>query len=210
MTEKGRLFVLEGGEGSGKSTQAALLARHLCAEITREPGGTPLGEHIRTALLNRDLGMLDARAELFMMIAARAQHVTERIRPALFSGRDVVCDRFSGSTLAYQGFGRGIALEEVQYLCALAAGGIEPDLTILLDVPQDVATQRRHVAPDRIEAEDSDFHARVIAGYREIALSNPNDWVIVDASGTPEDIAVHIAHLIDERFGPSPTHLRRT
>jgi dTMP kinase len=202
----GRLFVFEGGEGSGKSTQAALLAEHLGAEITREPGGTHFGEHVRSILLDENLGELDPRAELFMMVAARAQLIAQVIRPALISGRNVVCDRFSGSTLAYQGYGRGLPLDEVRHVCALATGGIEPDLTILLDLPQEVARNRRLLAPDRIEAEDVAFHNRVIDGYRAMALADPNNWVVIDSSGTPEGIASHIVALIDERFGPTLNH----
>lgn len=207
MPERGRLVVLEGGEAVGKSTQARLLAGRLGALLTREPGGTALGEHVRAALLDRSLGSLEPRAELLLMVAARAQHVGEVILPALAGGRDVVCDRFAGSTLAYQGYGRGLPLAEVAEACGIAAGGLVPDLTVLVDVDPQVAADRRSGVPDRIEAEDPAFHARVRAGFLELARSP--GWVVVDGSGTPEDVALRIAGAVDRSIGTAAARRAR-
>lgn len=195
MPGRGRFVVLEGGEGAGKSTQARLLAQHLGACLTREPGGTVLGEHVRNLLLDPAVGAVEPRAELLLMVAARAQHVGEVILPTLEDGRDVVCDRFSGSTLAYQGYGRGLPFEDVSRACEIAAGGLEPDLTVLLDVDASVAAGRRNAVPDRIEAEDPAFHARVRAGFRELAAKL--GWSVVDGRGTPHEVAALIAEIVD-------------
>ena len=147
----------------------------LGAVLTREPGGTPLGEQIRHLLLDHDGGPLDDRAELMLMLAARAQHVAELIRPALESGRDVVCDRFSGSTIAYQGFGRGLDPEAVTAADAVVRDGIEPDLVVLLDLAPELAAGRRARVSDRIEREDEAFFARVRAGYASLPRHETRD-----------------------------------
>jgi dTMP kinase len=183
------LIAFEGGEGAGKSTQASRLAAALKAEVTREPGGSVLGERVRQLLLDPQLGKaagwIDARAELMLMLAARAQHVSELIRPRLESGRDVVVDRYSGSTLAYQGYGRGLPLEEIRQACDLATNGLWPDLTILLDVPLEVGAARRMTAsspPDRIESERDGFHVRVREGFLAEAAADPDRWVVIDGT----------------------------
>ncbi len=185
----GRLIAFEGGEGSGKSTQARLLAEWSGAVLTHEPGGTDVGRRIRAVVLDPSASALDERAEALLMAADRAQHVAEVVRPALDGGQDVVSDRFSGSTLAYQGYGRGLALDELAWLSRWAARGLDPDLVVLLDVPADVAFARRCGAPDRMEAEDRAFHARVMEGYRKLAAAQPDRWVVVDGSGTVEEVA---------------------
>ena len=182
----GRFIVFEGGEASGKSTQAKLLAESLGAELTREPGGTELGEAVREIVLGE--GDIDARAELLLMVAARAQHIAERIRPTLARGTDVVCERFSGSTLAYQGYGRGLPLEDVEVACELAADGLRADLNVLLEVPTEVALARRSRATDRIEAEDLAFHRRVHDGYLELARADPHHWIVLGATASPEQV----------------------
>jgi dTMP kinase len=188
-----RFIVLEGGEGVGKSTQAAALARHLGAVLTREPGGTALGEALRGLLLGSDRPAPVARAETLMMLAARAQHVAEVIEPALARGQDVVCDRYSGSTLAYQGYGRGLDLVEIAELDRWASGGRAPDLVILLDMPAEGARQRRAGStPDRIEGEGDDFLGRVQAGFRELAAASPGLWKVVDASGEVGEVAAAV------------------
>ena len=175
-------IAFEGGEGSGKSTQSARLAARLDAVLTREPGGTELGERLRTLLLSSGLDP-DARAETLLMAAARAQHVAEVIRPALLGGRAVVTDRFSGSSLVYQGLGRGLGVAEVAAVDRFATDGLTPDLTVLLRVTEPVAAARRAGrAPDRIESAGDRFHRLVAAGYEEIAASDPR-WVVVDADG---------------------------
>lgn len=188
-----RLVVFEGGEGSGKSTQAALLATRLGAVLTREPGGTEIGSRIRAVVLDAAVGAaLDVRAEALLMAADRAQHVAEVIRPALSAGRDVVCDRFTGSTLAYQGYARGLPVDELSWLSAWATGELEPDVVILLDVPSEVAVSRMKTEPDRMEAAGDDFHRRVVEGYRALAAADPGRWRVVDGSGSVEEVEARV------------------
>lgn len=193
----GRLIALEGREASGKTTQAAILARRLGAILTREPGGTALGEHIRSLVLDPQLTGLDARAEALLMAADRAQHVAEVVRPALAAGRDVVTDRFSHSSLAYQGRGRGLPLDEVRLLSAWATGGLWPDVVVLVEVPERVARQRRQ-ASDRFEHEERAFHQRVADGYRELAAQEPERWRVVDGTGTVEEVADRVWHALQD------------
>lgn len=199
MAPHGKFIVFEGGEGSGKSTQAARLAEHRGALATREPGGTALGERLRAILLDGESGAVDARTELLLMLAARAEHCAERILPALAEGRDVVCDRFSGSTLAYQGYGRGLPLAEVRAGCELAAPGLVADLTILLDVPRAVAATRRARPADLIESAGEAFHARVYAGFLELAASEPG-WVVVDGDASFETVAARVDVVVEAAF----------
>src|SRR4051794_32740747 len=175
---RGRFVAFEGGEACGKSTQASRLAARLDAVLTREPGGTPLGERVRGIFLDPATGDVDGRAEALLVAAARAQHVADVIEPALASGRDVVTDRFTGSSLAYQGFGRGLPLDEVRRLSAFASAGLEPDVYVLLDVPADVAAARLGADRDRMESAGDAFHDRVRHGYAELAASD--GWVVVD------------------------------
>jgi dTMP kinase len=201
---RGRLIAFEGGEACGKSTQARALAASLGAVLTHEPGGTDIGRRIRAVVLAPDLGALDARAEALLMAADRAQHVAEVIAPALAAGTDVVSDRFAGSSLAYQGFGRGLALDDVRRLSMWATDGVEPDLNVLLDVHADLVAARRGAARDRMEAESADFHARVIDGYRALAAADPDRWVIVDGSGTIDEVTKRVGKAVRERLGPRP------
>ncbi len=168
--------------------------------LTREPGGTALGERIRTLLLDPEVTALDARAEALLMAADRAQHVTETIRPALEAGRHVVTDRYSHSSLAYQGHGRGLPVDELGWVSDWAAGGLLPDLVVLVDVPDDVA-RRRRAGSDRFELEDEAFHRRVAEGYNQFAAGDPKLWKVVDGTGTVEDVAQRVwaaveAHLV--------------
>ena len=144
---RGRFVAFEGGEGCGKSTQARLLAERLGAVLTHEPGATELGRRVRTLVLGPAVGSatVDARAEALLMAADRAQHVAEVVRPALEKGLDVVTDRFSGSTLAYQGYGRGLPLDDLRWLTRWASGGLEPDAVVLIEVPVEVAMARAKV-----------------------------------------------------------------
>jgi dTMP kinase len=173
------LFVaVEGIEGSGKSTLVDGLAGALRADgyeviVTREPGGTAIGNAVRAIFLDPTLRM-EPLTESLLVNAARAEHVKDVIRPALDAQRIVLCDRFVDSTLAYQGFGRGLPLEKLRAICDAATGGLEPDLVLLLDVPVSVARKRlgeRSHAADRIEREDDDFHERVRRGFLELAKS---------------------------------------
>ncbi len=194
MGDRGRFVALEGGEGSGKSTQAARLAARLGAVLTREPGGTSTGERIRGLILDPDLPPIEQRCETLLLLAARAQHVAETIRPALDAGRDVVCDRFSGSTLAYQGYGRGLDPEELSWLSGWASGGLEPDLIVLLEVDHAEAGARRVARgrTDRIEGEGAEFFARVAAGFSQLAASAPGRWRVVDGTGSVEEVEARL------------------
>lgn len=188
-----RFIVLEGGEAVGKSTQAALLAEHLGAVLTREPGGTAIGEALRRLLLDTSAGAPVPRAETLLLLAARAQHVAEVIEPALARGSDVVCDRYSGSTLAYQGYGRGLDLGELDQLDRWARADRAPDLVVLLDVPVDVARRRRQGGGgDRFEAEGDDFRERVRSGFCQLAAADPERWRVVDGSGGVDEVAAAV------------------
>ena len=195
---RGRLIAFEGGEASGKSTQAALLAHRLGAVLSREPGGTALGERIRELLLDPSMVGMDARAETLLLAAARAQHVSEVIRPALEAGRDVVTDRFSHSSLAYQAYGRGLEPEEVRRLSAWATAGLWPDLVVLVELPEEVAARRRG-PPDRIEAEGQAFHRRVRDGYRRLVSEETERWRVVDGAGTVEEVAALVWAAVADR-----------
>jgi dTMP kinase len=198
-----RFIVLEGGEASGKSTQAARLAAALGAELTREPGGTGVGERIRSVLLDPALSGLDARAEALLMAAARAEHVATVIRPALDAGRDVVSDRFSGSSLAYQGYGRGLPLDDVRRLSDWATGGLWPDLTVLLAVdPAEVEARQRlaGLGADRLESESREFHSRVMSGFLALAAADPS-WRVVSGSGPPDSVASRVLDVVTHFFG---------
>ena len=185
--------MFEGGEGSGKSTQAALLAARLGAVLTREPGGTEIGRRIRSLVLDAGVGNgLDVRAEALLMAADRAQHVSEVIRPALARGVDVVSDRVTGSTLAYQGFARGLPVPELAEMSSWATGGLEADLVILLDVPADVAATRMKPEADRMESAGDDFHRRVADGYRALAAGDPGRWRVVDGSGSVQEVEARV------------------
>ena len=189
-------IALEGGEGSGKSTQARLLAEALGAALTHEPGGTEIGRIIRGIVLDPATVGLDARAEALLMLADRAQHVATVIRPALEGGRAVVTDRFSGSTLAYQGYGRGLDVDALAATSRWASGGLEPDVIVLLDV----AVGRMAGVPDRMESEEAAFHVRVVEGYRALAAADPDRWVVIDGSGTVDEVAALVLKAVHERL----------
>jgi dTMP kinase len=199
---RGRLVAFEGGEGSGKSTPAARLAQAIDAVLTREPGGTPLGERIRPILLDPALSV-DARAEALLMAATRAQHVAEVVEPALAAGRDVITDRFTPSSLAYQGHGRGLDVDELADISRWATGGVAADLVVLLAVPPDVGMARVGKPRDRLEAAGADFHLRVATAFREMAAADPEHWVVIDGVGDPDDVA---ARVLDAWRAWSDTH----
>jgi dTMP kinase len=194
-------ITFEGVDGSGKSTQARLLAEHLRGEgrdvvATREPGGTRLGEQVREILLGSE--SVAPWTETALFAAARAQLVTDVIRPALDRGADVVCDRYLDSSLAYQGLARGLGVERVLELNLLVIGGLLPDKTFLLLVPLDQAAVRRGPHPDRIEREGDEFVARVDDAYRELAGIFAQRIVTVDATQPPQEVAELIrAHVRD-------------
>jgi dTMP kinase len=195
-------IALEGGEGSGKSTQARVLADTLGALLTREPGGTPVGERIRSVLLDPAERGLDARAEALLMAADRAAHMAAVVGPALAAGRAVVSDRSAWSSLAYQGYGRGLHLDELRRLSDWAMAGRWPDLAVLVVVPEDVVAARLSAAgrpADRFEAEDPGFHRRVHQGFLALAASEPDRWAVVDGTGSVEDVGARVIAAVTSR-----------
>lgn len=189
---RGRFVAFEGGEGSGKSTQARRVADALGARLTREPGGTTIGERIRELVLDPSAIHLDERAEALLMAAARAQHVAEVIEPTLAGGRDVVSDRFLDSSVAYQGHGRGLDPDEILRLSLWATVGLQPDLVVLLDVPDAVAADRVGAARDRMEAAGANFHRVVGDAFRAMAAAEPARWVVVDGTGTVDAVTARV------------------
>jgi dTMP kinase len=199
---RGRLIAFEGGEACGKSTQAARLATRLGAVLTREPGGTALGEAIRALVLDPSSDVGD-RAEALLMAAARAQHVAEVIEPALAAGRHVVTDRWIGSSLAYQGFGRGLPLDDVAALSRFATGGLDADVVVLLHVPAPVAAARQADPPDRMEQAGDGFHRRVAEGFRALAAADGDRWLVVDGEGTVGAVGERVVRAVADRIGPA-------
>lgn len=197
---RARFIALEGGEASGKSTQAALLAERLGAVLTREPGGTALGAKLRALLLDPEAGDIEPRAEALLLAADRAQHVAQVVRPALDAGRHVVTDRFAGSSLAYQGFGRGLEVDEVARISRWAAGGVWPDLTVLIDLAVEMAAERLGSDLDRFEAAGPGFHQRVREGFLELAASDPDHWVVVDGARSVDEVAAAVRAAVEERL----------
>jgi len=204
----GLFLVLEGIEGAGKTTQAARLAAWLeglgiKVAATREPGGTAVGETVRAVLLDHAGIDVPPECELLLVLAARAAVVREVVRPALARGEMVVADRFSLSTLAYQGHGRRLDLTEVRRLDAFARGGLEPDLTLLLDLSLEEGIRRQQAAgkkSDRIERASRAFHDRVAAGYRALAQAGGDRIRVVDACSTPEAVHEQVRAVLRERF----------
>jgi dTMP kinase len=190
----GGLFVaFEGVEGSGKGTQIRLAKEYLESLglevlVTREPGGTELGEKLREILLDTSTGALDAKAEALLFAASRAQHVASVIRPALAAGKVVLCDRYIDSSLAYQGWARGLGEQDVLTLNVWATQGLFPDLTILLHLEPEAGLRRTLEEPDRIELEGLEFHAKVADAYLRIAEEHPERFIVVDASDAPERV----------------------
>ena len=208
---KGLFVTLEGVEGSGKTTQAALVAEALRAAghrvtVTREPGGTRAGEAIRAIFLDPAVS-LHAAAELLLVLADRAQHVREKLKPALAAGEIVLSDRYSDSTVAYQGYGRGLDLKLLGDLNHLASDGVRPDLTIVLDLPVEIGLERTRArvrgavrGPDRFEGEQVEFHRRVRAGFLCIARDEPSRVLTIDASRPPAEITGRITDAIVARI----------
>jgi dTMP kinase len=205
---RGRFITIEGGEGAGKSTQAGLLVSALrrCGvpvQATREPGGSPGAEAIRQLLLEGEGGRWDAVCESLLLLAARRDHLTRLIAPALAGGVWVVSDRFSDSTLAYQGYGRGVKLDRLAALQRFALGDFAPDLTVVLDLPVEVGLARAAArsAADRFERLDRDFHERMRQGFRKIAADNAGRCALIDASGDRQSVHAAVIAAIEERLG---------
>jgi dTMP kinase len=204
-------ITFEGTEGSGKSEQARRLAARLREHglpvlATHEPGGTQLGTEVRQLVLARDELGIDPRAEALLMNASRAQLVETVIRPALLRGEIVVSDRFADSTLAYQGGGRGLDRQELTSVISFATAGLQPDMTMLLDVPVEVGLARKHAQEqlNRFEAEALAFHARVRAAYRAMADSDPDRWRCFNGTEVPERLEEHIWSAVVQRMGIQP------
>jgi len=211
-----RFITFEGGDGTGKTTQLKALESRLQAKgrsciTTREPGGTSLGKLIRRVLLEVGKQPIASPTELFLYLADRAQHVQEVILPAITRGEIVLCDRYTDSTLAYQGYGRGIDLQLLRQLNEIANRGVAPDLTLLLDCPVELGlarTARRQLdadqaggREDRFEREQMEFHERVRAGFLALAQAEPERFRIVDASGSVQEVARQIQNIIDREIG---------
>lgn len=197
----GYLIAFEGGEAVGKSTQARLLAERLGARLTFEPGATELGARIRSLVLDATDLPVSPRAEALLMAADRAQHVAEVIRPALEAGVHVVTDRFIGSSLAYQGFGRNLGVDEVLALSLFATGGLQSDLNVLLEVSEETARSRQASPGDRMEAETAEFHRRVLGGYRMLAELHSDQWVLIDGGRSVDEVAEAVYAAVRERLG---------
>jgi len=204
----GKFITVEGGEGAGKSTNLALIKTLLEASgkevvMTREPGGTPLGESVRALLLDAKQTEIASDTELLLMFAARAQHLAEVITPALLAGKYVLCDRFTDATYAYQGGGRGISMSRIAQLEQFVQGDVRPDLTVLLDLPVAEGMQRagERSEPDRFEQEQHDFFEKVRRAYLAMAEQQPTRYRIVDASCSLEAVQQQIRRLFADYLG---------
>jgi dTMP kinase len=204
-----RLFItLEGPEGSGKSTHASRLAEYLRSKgrnvlLTREPGGTSIGDQIRAILNDHANAEMQARAEILLFCASRAQLVSQMIRPHLAGGGTVVCDRYSDSTLAYQGYGRGLELKILRSISDFASDRLVPDLTLLLDLPVEVGLARRRRSDsdwNRLDAQEIEFHRKVRGGYLQLVRKDPRRWAVIDADRPEEDVWGQICRAVTARL----------
>jgi len=208
----GLFITFEGGEGCGKSTQSRLLLKKLEQQnvpvvLTHEPGGTVLGNELRKTLKRRRDSSISPQAELFLLAASRAQLVTEVIRPALKEGKVVLCDRFTHSTMVYQGYGRGLDFTAIQMVNNMATRNLNPDLIILLDISPEQGLARKQSLKDRFELEDLSFHRRVREGYVKMAAAEPDRWLAIDAS-LPKGKITEIIWDRVSRLLPSRSSLR--
>ena len=200
---------IEGPDGSGKSTQARLLADHLKDQgydvlFTREPGGTEIGDQIRRVIMSLDNKRMSPQAEFLLFSASRAQLVREVIQPKLAGGGVVVCDRFYDSSLAYQGYGHQLNLDQLRSVTQFVTGGLVPDLTLLLDLPSEAGLERRKIAGrwNRLDDYDLAFHKRVRDGYLRLAQADPERWVVIDATRSEEEIQGRMREAVLPRLAP--------
>lgn len=202
VNKKGCFITFEGADGCGKTTQQGLIEQYLQGKgvevlKTREPGGAELGLELRKILLHYD-GFVSSKCESFLFLADRAQHVDTVILPAIQDGKIVLCDRYTDSTAAYQGYGKGVDLEQISYLNNLATGGKKPDLTIVFDVDTEVAQTRVGTEKDRMESEGLEFHKKVRKGYLEIAQKEPERVKVVNANLSIEEVFKSTKQIIEE------------
>ena len=202
----GKLITFEGIDGSGKSTQIQLLEAEfeklgISYKTFREPGGTKLSEKIRTILLDKENIELYSYAESLLFAAARAQLTAEQIKPAITKGEFVICDRFTDSTIAYQGYGRGLNINNLELINTIATDGLIPDITFILDIDPQKATERlKTVNPDRMEAAGIDFFKKIRQGYCQIREQNQSRCIVINGEKPQKDISKEIHHIIMERF----------
>lgn len=204
---RGLFLAVEGGDGAGKTTQIDLLEdwlaeRGVPCDRTREPGGTPIGERIRSLLLDHGQGEIDPCTEALLFAASRAAHVVQRIEPALAAGTWVLTDRYVDSSVAYQGMGRGLGTEAVASVNSWATGGLRPDLTIILDLDPAIARERMAARgdgrADRMESAGQEFHSRLRSAFLERAAQDPGRYLVVDAAGDPETVQAQIRARVEE------------
>jgi dTMP kinase len=203
----GAFVTFEGIDGCGKSTQLALAAEALRADgvevdVTREPGGTAISEKIRELVMSAEHEEMSGGCEVLLYLAARAQHVAERIVPAMASGKVVLCDRFQDATFAYQGFGRGLALDELRRMNGYATGGVEPTLTLVFDISVELSRERLAAtgkAPDRLESGSAEFFGRIREGYLALAATHPDRFVLLRGDRSVEQIAAEVIAAVRER-----------
>ena len=202
----GRFITLEGIDGAGKSTQAQRLTEVLRAAgntvvSVRDPGTTSLAERVRGILLDRTVTGVDPMAELMLYLASRAQLVAEVVRPALAAGSVVIGDRYADSSVAYQGYGRELGVDVVRQSNALATGNLQPDLTLVIDIPVEITKERMNgKTADRLESEKRSFHERIRNGFLEIARDEPERVVVVDGTKSPDDVHLEIVRIVSIRF----------
>jgi dTMP kinase len=206
----GLFITFEGGEGCGKSTQSRLLLKKLEQQnvpvvLTHEPGGTALGNELRRALKRRWGSFISPQAELFLLAASRAQLVAEVIRPALEEGKVVLCDRFTHSTMVYQGYGRGLDFTAIKMVNNMATRYLNPDLIIFLDISPEQGLARKQSLKDRFELEDLSFHQRVREGYLKMAAAEPDRWLVIDASLPKGKIAEIIWDRVSQLLASYPS-----